>query len=122
MFNVDGDTGDVICRQGDSGEITFMDIPRDRNYLVYFSVYNQKRKIIFELQGTPFEGTITFYLSPEDMDKLEVKVNDSAATYYYGVKICVPEDDFEDTVLVADKELGELNIMTVYPKIVEGTI
>lgn len=121
MFMVNGDTGDIICRQGDSGEITFTDIPSNKAYTAYYSVYNSKRKIMFELSCVPFEGLATFYLTPENMDKLTVPVGDKTAIYYYGLKICLPSEHYEDTLVIGNKEINSLNKITVYPKITEGT-
>lgn len=81
MFQVNGDTGNIICRQGDSGDITFTGIDQSKNYQVYFSIYNNKRKIIHELHGVPYEGLITFGLTPEITDKLTVPIGEKTAIY-----------------------------------------
>lgn len=122
MFSVNGDTGDIICRQGDSGEVTFTGIPTSKPYKAYFSIYNSKRKILVELENTPFEGVSTFVLNPEDMDKLEVPTGEKTATYYYGLKICLPSEHYEDTLVIGNKEINALNKIIVYPKITEGTL
>lgn len=121
MFQVNGDTGNIICRQGDSGDITFTGIDKSKSYQVYFSIYNNKRKIIHELHGVPYEGLITFGLTPEITDKLTVPIGEKTAIYYYGVKICLPDENYEDTLVVGNKEITALNKILVYPKIVEGT-
>lgn len=122
MFQVNGETGDVICRQGDSGEMTFTGISTAKPYKAYFSIYNNKRKILVEIEATPFDGTVTFGLTPEMMDKLEVPVGEKNMLYYYGIKICLPEENYEDTLVVGNKEITALNKITVYPKITEGTV
>lgn len=122
MFQVNGDTGDVICRQGDSGELTFTGIDKSKQYQVYFSIYNNKRKIIEEIRSVPYAGIVTFGLTPSITDKLTVPVGEKTATYYYGLKICLPEENYEDTLVIGNKEITALNKIIVYPKIVEGTV
>lgn len=122
MFQVNGETGDVICRQGDSGEMVFTGIRQDKAYLAYFSIYNSKRNILVEIEATPYEGMATFGLTPEMTDKLEVPRGEKTAIYYYGLKICLPDGSYEDTLVIGNKEVNALNKILVYPKIVEGTV
>jgi hypothetical protein len=40
--------------------------------------------------------------------------------YYYGIKICSVGDDTEDTMLIGDTKIGDKNVITVFPRKVEG--
>lgn len=123
MFNVNGKTGDIICRQGDSGEFVLEGIPDDQDYDVYLSFYNSKRVIISELSAKAIDGQVTFHIAPSMTDNLTVSSGVSSATYFYGVKLCYEDEDgnvHEDTILIGDKDIGEVNKVLVYPKIVEG--
>lgn len=123
MFNVNGETGDIICRQGDSGELVLEGIPEDHDYEAYFSFYNNKRVIIKEISATVLDGQVTFHIAPSMTDALVVPNGTPFATYFYGVKLCYRDEeglDHEDTVLIGEKSIGEVNKVIVYPKIVEG--
>lgn len=114
--------GDIELIQGDSGEIPFEDLPTDKNYKVYFSIYDSNRDII--------GSEISFYSNYEPVvrvsipailtDLLEVSRYSDYQEYYYGVKICDEATNWEDTLLIGDKDIGEPNIITVYPKRTEG--
>lgn len=120
-FIVDEETGDIECRQGDTGKIVISGIPTDKEYLLYFSIYDNDRKILHEQSARPSEGQVTFNLPPAVTDNLTVAKGVKYATYYWGIKLCYEPDDYEDTLLVGDKSIGDVNKIKVYPKIVEGT-
>lgn len=66
--------------------------------------------------------TVTFFFNSALSDLLTVKKSEDTATYYFGVKLCESVSGSEDTLILGDSELGELNTITVYPKKVEGFI
>lgn len=51
---------------------------------------------------------------------LTVPKNEETGEYYYGIKVCDATTNFEDTVVIADGDIGDLNMITVYPRKVEG--
>jgi hypothetical protein len=53
-------------------------------------------------------------------DLLTVEEDSKYATYYYGVKKCSDVDNTEDTLLLGNKKLGELNTIKVFPRKVKG--
>lgn len=120
MFIIDEDTGTITLRQGDSAELTIENIPDDRAYRVFFSIYDSERKIVFELEETPEEGSVTFKLKPADTQLLTVPTNQKTSTYYWAVKRCYEPDNFEDTLLVGDKGVADVNKVVVYPLVAEG--
>ena len=119
-FNID-ENGNITVIQGDSGQLVISGIPIDKNYSVYFAVQDENRKTI---GGEIFvnsnkNSSVIFVLTPNLTDLLIVKKGEEFATYYYGIKIC-SSDGMEDTLLIGNSQIGDLNTITVYPKKVEG--
>jgi len=122
-FIVD-ESGNITLIQGDSGQLTVSGIPTDKNYDVYLAIQDSKRKPIgteIHLESGSHESVI-FTFIPELTNLLVVKKNDESTDYYYGVKICDEDSEFEDTLLIGDSQIGDINTITVFPKKVEGTI
>lgn len=120
MYIIDEETGDMTIRQGDSGELTVMGIPDDREYDVYFSMYDKDKNILFELKETPVDQSVTFKITPAHSNLLTVPAGNKTAIYFYAVKRCYEPDNFEDTLIIGDKAISGENKVTVYPLLVEG--
>ena len=120
MFIIDEETGTITLRQGDSAELSIENIPDDRQYTVFFSIYDSNRNIIFELDDTPVDGVVNFKITPALSNLLTVPVEQKTAIYYWAVKRCYKPDDFEDTLIVGDKKVSDVNKVIVYPLIAEG--
>lgn len=126
MFNVDGKTGTIICRQGDTGTYVIEGLPVDESIIdpvVFFSFYNNKRVIVGELSANPIDDQVTFFIPASITDNLKVSPGTATATYFYGIKLCYRDDadnEHEDTLIIGDKFIDEVNKVIVYPKIVEG--
>ena len=124
-FIVDTETGDITLVQGDSGELFIEGLNTDKNYTVYFAFYNSKRKrlgseIYVSSNGNP---SVTIIIPASLTDLLTVPQGSDMAEYYYGIKVCYDYGngyEYEDTVIIGNKDIGELNTITVYPKKVEG--
>lgn len=117
MFIMDDVTGDMTVRQGDT--YTFIVSGITDEWTVYYSVYRKSdRKIIFEIDATPQNEETTFNISAALSNLLTVPDEKKTEIYYYGIKRC--KDGVEDTVLIGNKEVGELNKLLVYPLITEG--
>ncbi|MCQ2957297.1 MAG: hypothetical protein MJ180_00170 [Candidatus Gastranaerophilales bacterium] len=87
---------DIYIRQGDTGNVVFTGLPKDKSYLVYQSVYNpETNKIIKEIQATQFDQTTgeALFLYDETLSN-SLRVGE----WEYGLKICA-SDGSEDTVL-----------------------
>lgn len=124
-FIVDTKTGDMTLVQGDSGELFVEGLNTDKNYTVYFAFYNSKRRRLGTEISVDSNGSsnVTLIISASLTDLLTVPQGAETAEYYYGIKICYDYGDgyeLEDTVIIGDKDIGELNTVTVYPKKVEG--
>lgn len=116
MFIIDEETGNMIIRQGDSYNFTVEGV--DDSYTLYYSVYNVNREILWEISTNPVNTVATFNITPKYSTQMTVPVNRKTETYYYGLKRC--KDGYEDTLIVGDKDVGDLNKITVYPLITEG--
>jgi hypothetical protein len=123
MFFVD-DNGDITLVQGDNGELNVWDLPTDRNYTLYFAIYDENRVRFGSEVSVATNGSsnATLVIPPALTDLLRVQSGEEYSTYYYGLKICYEPDGIEDTLLLGDSNLGDLNAITVYPKKVEGTV
>jgi len=122
-FIVD-DYGNITLVQGDSGQLTVSGIPDDKSYTVYLAIQDSKRNPVgSEIHYTTNAGqsSVVFEFTPSLTDLLTVKRNEDSAEYYYGVKVCDAEG-FEDTLIIGDSDIGDVNTITVYPKKVEGTV
>lgn len=126
MYSID-DNGNLTLVQGDDIRYPITGLPTDKNYTVCFAIYNEKRQAVGDEVNVlaNYAASITFSLKPALTDLLTVKKSEDTATYYFGLKLCYPEDDAgtitEDTLLIGSSTMGELNSITVYPKKVEGT-
>lgn len=122
MQIVDDLTGDMIIRQGDNGKYTVNGTPTDKVYSAFLSVVDENRNHIGDIETfTNPEGYTEFIITPEFSNKLEVKKGEEQATYFFVVKICFGINDIEDTLILGNKGIYELNKITVLPKISEGT-
>lgn len=116
-------TGDITCRQGDSGDMTLSGIPDDKEYVVYWAARDNKNNIILELSAIPQNGEVKFVFTPTDTQKFTVPSGLRNKIYYWAVKICCEEEGYEDTVVIGlNKTIASLNKLIVYPKVVEGTL
>lgn len=121
MFIVDETTGDITMTQGDTGDYVITGLPTDKNYVAYFAIQDENRNAVgSEIQkGTNLRSSVTFFINKTLSDLLTVKKNKEYQIYYFGVKLCDSSSN-EDTLVIGNKEVGEKNTITVYPKKVEG--
>lgn len=120
-FNID-ENGNITLVQGDSGQLVVNGLPTDKEYTVYFAIQDENRKPIGSEISVEANKTssVVFVLLGSLTDLLPVKKGEDTATYYYGVKICTADGNTEDTLLLGNSKIGDLNTITVYPKKVEG--
>lgn len=121
MWIVDEETGNILCRQGDSGPYYVNNLPTDKNYKAFFGIQTQKRKMIgqqeMDTNGCDF---ICFNISAALTDLLTVPNNKDSEDYYVWVKLC-DDEGYEDTLIIGkNKSPEDFTIMTVLPKGVEG--
>lgn len=117
MFILNDETGDIITRQGDTWSLQVTGI--DDSWDAYFSVYRgDTRERLFEIHTNPVENVTTFNITAANSNLMTVPDGKKIAIYYYGIKRC--KDGEEDTVIVGNKDVADLNKITVYPLITEG--
>lgn len=114
--------GTISLYQGDSGEIIVTGLDSTKSLVVYFAIQNKNRKLIGdELKVVASnKDSISFFLTPDYTDLLEVPMNKPFEIYYYGIKVCENETKSEDTLFVENSTYGDLNQIIVYPKKVVG--
>lgn len=110
--------------KGDTGNIIFSGLPKDKVYTVYFSIFDEEgEKIIKEIVATTFvqeTGVATFVIDEATSNSLKV------GEFTYALKLCVEADGSEDTVIPETKlENGVYSqeaapSFIVYQKRVEG--
>lgn len=88
---------DIYLRQGDTGNLTFEGLPKDKTYTAYLSIYNTETNTITkEIQAYSYRidintGVAYFRITATLSNSLPV------GEWTYGLKICA--DDSEDTIL-----------------------
>lgn len=114
--------GTISLYQGDSGELVVSGLDDKKNYTVCFAIQDSGRNLIGEeLQvAVTNSDTVTFILTPEYTDLLNVPKNKPYEIYYYGIKACELDKNIENTMFVADTSYGDLNRIIVYPRKVKG--
>lgn len=114
---------DIYIRQGDTGNMVFTGLPKDKAYDVYFSVYNpDENTIIAQLKAYQFTQStgIAVFLIDEDFSNA-LPVGD----WSWGLKVCkdgmedtiVPKTYFENGKIIQ----GKYPAFTVDYKVAEGT-
>jgi len=122
-FYVD-ERGNITLIQGDSGSLVIKGLDTQKNYTVYFAVQNKKREPVGNeiYVSSNMQSSVTFRLTGDFTDLLTVDKNSNSEIYYYGIKACSSVDNTEDTLILGNGSLGDLNTITVFPKKVEGTL
>ena len=119
-FSID-EKGNITLIQGDSGTIVVNGINPDKNYKLFFAIQDKNRKTIGQelMVNSNKSTTVVFELTGNYTDLMTVPKDNNFEIYYYGIKQCA-EGSLEDTLLIGNNEIGNLNTITVYPKKVEG--
>lgn len=126
-FFVD-ENGGITLIQGDSGTLTVNDLPTDKSYTVYFAIKDKKRNTIGDEMylTSNSQSAVSFFISADLTDLLTVPMSKESEEYYYGVKICSTDTQTnvtsEETLIIGDSDISDMNTITVYPKRVEGAL
>lgn len=112
------ENGTIQIYQGDSGSVFVNGLMKDKNYRVYFSIYDKNR--VEKIKLEPIEAKnvefVEFQILPSDTEKLEVPLKKDSETYYYGVKVQEMGTNNVDTLFIANGTYGDLNEFIVYPQ------
>ena len=120
-FKVDSNAN-ISMIQGDSGSLIIEGLNTEKNYAVYLAIQNKNREPVGDeiSLNSNYSSNVIFHLTGGYTDALTVPKGETYAIYYYGIKICDSTNNTEDTLILGNGELGEVNTITVYPKKVEG--
>lgn len=112
----------ITTYQGDTGQIVVNGLPVDKEYIVYFAIQNADREIIGQEVSVEANknSSIVFNLSGTLTNLLIVPEDSKKATYYYGIKLCTADGKIEDTLILGEGGIGDLNPIYVYPRKVKG--
>lgn len=116
--------GTILARQGDSGEIYIEGVDIDKNYKVYFGVYDNKRKPVGRevYVYSNYSSEVVISVPSAVTDMWEVPKDEEFIEHYYGIKVCDEETGVEKTLVLANCEFDTENILIVYPRKVEGLL
>ena len=122
MTFITKEDGTIIARQGDSGYVYIDGLDKDKNYKVFFGVYDENRKPVgnevYVYSNCNSEVAINIPASVSNA--WSVPKNYEYKEYFYGIKACDEDSKSEDTLILAGCEFDTENILVVYPKKVEG--
>lgn len=122
MAYITQEDGTIIARQGDSGKVYIEGLDTDKNYIVYFGVYDEKRKIVgreVPVQSNR-QAELILNIPAVVSNAWEVPKGEEYKDYYYGIKVCDEDSKTEETLVLAGCEFDTENVLRVYPKKVEG--
>ena len=116
--------GTILARQGDSGEVYIDGVETDKNYKVYFGVYDNKRKPVGRevYVYSNYSSEVVISVPSAVTNMWEVPKDEEFVEYYYGIKVCDEETSMEKTLVLANCEFDTENILIVYPRKVEGLL
>lgn len=117
------DNGDVVMYQGDDIYLRFFGVPTDDNYDAFIEIKDvETRKTIApQVQTqTNFQDFVSFHLLGAYTKLMTVPDDAKYKNYSYAVKYCNEAKGIEQTFLIGGKDIGELNIIKVFPQGVEG--
>lgn len=123
MFEVNEENGDITLRQGDSGVYLISGLPTDvDDYVVYYQAQDENRKNIGEPISVSCNGndSVVFSFDGNYTNIYTVKNGEDNASYIFAFKLCSKSKNTEETLILGSKTPTDDNILTVYPKIVEG--
>jgi hypothetical protein len=120
MNITDEETGDIFVQQGDDFHLRVKNIEAETS--VFFAVSDLANNIIFEIEAIHENGDAFIEVDNEHSDLLTVPRGRKQEVYKYGIKVCKKVNDkwVDDTMVVGNKNTGEPNKITVYPKLSEG--
>lgn len=122
MAYITKEDGTIIARQGDTGQIYIEGLDTDKNYAVYFGVYDENRKAIGNevRYMSNFFADLAITIPASVSDMWTVPKNEEYKDYFYGIKVCDDSSRSEETITLSGCEFDTENIIRVYPKKVEG--
>lgn len=114
--------GDVEMFQGDDIEFHFIGVPTDDDYDVFIEIQDENRvPIAKQVQvKSNYLDKVDIHLTGNYTKLMTVPADEKYKNYYYGVKYCSESRGIEQTFLLPNKKIGDLNVIKVVPQAVEG--
>lgn len=121
-LKIDNTDGTITMYEGDTGHIIVNGLEENRNFYVSFAIQDKKRNFIGKEIVITSNGmsSVDIFLGTNLTDLLKVPQNANYEIYYYGIKISEIGSEDEDTLFIAGKDYGDLNMLLIYPKQAEG--
>lgn len=121
MIIIDKD-GTIHLYQGDSGEIIVTGLGKCSKGTVYLAIQDIDRNPIGEELQVSVNNSdmVTFVLTSDFTENLNVPKNKPYQIYFYGIKVCESDSLVEDTLFIDNATYGDLNAIVVYPRKVKG--
>lgn len=110
--------GTIAMYQGDTGYVYANGIDPEKQYRMYFAIYNSKRQPVGEeiMEEAINVDHVEFKIGIELSNLLTVPLNKEYETYYYGIKQNEIGTSNADTMFVGGGTYGDLNEIQVYPR------
>lgn len=115
--------GNITLTQGDSFEFVVNDLPVVEGAKLFFAAQDEERNPVGnEIEVKVLSSSTTVFLDADFTDLLVVSEDKKTQNYYYGLKLAYPDGlkRVEKTLNIGGKKIGDLNVITVYPRKVKG--
>ena len=115
--------GHITLVQGDSFEFVVNDLPVVEGAKLFFAAQDEERVPVGnEIEVDVLSSSTTVFLDADFTDLLVVSEDKKTQNYYYGLKLTYTDGlkKVEKTLNIGGKAIGDLNIITVYPRKVKG--
>lgn len=123
MENIMDKYGNITLTQGDSFEFVVNDLPVVEGAKLFFAAQDEERNPVGnEIEVDVLSSSTTVFLDADFTDLLVVSEDKKTQNYYYGLKLTYPDGlkRVEKTLNIGGKKIGDLNVITVYPRKVKG--
>jgi DNA-binding cell septation regulator SpoVG len=115
--------GNITLTQGDSFEFVVNDLPVVEGAKLFFAAQDEERNPVGnEVEVDILSSSTSVFLDADLTDLFIVSEDKKAQNYYYGLKLVYPDGvkRVEKTLNIGGKKIGDLNVITVYPRKVKG--
>ncbi|MBQ2396025.1 MAG: hypothetical protein II304_03125 [Bacteroidales bacterium] len=114
--------GDIKMLQGETIEFVVNGLPTDENYKLFWEVQNEDRtrvgnQLEFDTLNLP---SVTIKALANFTNLFVVPSDEKSAKYYHALKLCSVSTKNEITLRFKGKQIGDRNIITVFPRQAEG--
>jgi hypothetical protein len=117
----DKETRTITMYQGDYEDFFLRGFDASKEYRIYMSIQNKRRQYIGTIEKNLANVTfVKFEITPELSKLLTVPLNQEYEEYYFAFKVQEKGTNKEKTVRLAGQQIGDRNIIIVYPEEAKG--